>query len=71
VPKKPTKLFGQNLYRLRNAAALTQEQLAEQADVSRRFLQEIEAGQKNPTVQVAARLRSALHCSWDTLLRGL
>ncbi|MDR1146709.1 MAG: helix-turn-helix domain-containing protein [Verrucomicrobiales bacterium] len=69
--ENPTKTFGQNLYHLRNQAALTQEQLAERANISRRFLQEIEAGQKNPTIPLAARLRAALQCSWETLLRGL
>ena len=49
-------------------AGLTQDQLSERADISRRFLQEIEAGQKNPTVNVAYRLKRALKCSWDQLL---
>jgi DNA-binding XRE family transcriptional regulator len=41
--------------------------LAEKADISRRFLQEIEAGTKNPTVNVIVRLKAALDCSWDDL----
>ena len=44
-----------------------QEQLAEKADISRRYLQEIEAGEMNPTVNVASRLRRALKCPWDEL----
>lgn len=47
---------------------LTQEQLAEKADISRRYLQEIEAGEMNPTVNILSRLRKALKCSWDDLL---
>jgi hypothetical protein len=36
--------------RLRAARSVTQEALADQADVSRRYLQEIESGVKLPTV---------------------
>ena len=64
-------IFGKNLNRLRTVASLTQEALAEKADVSRRFLQEIEAGEKAPTVPVVARLRRALKCTWEDFFRGL
>jgi transcriptional regulator with XRE-family HTH domain len=63
--------FGKNLNRLRLARSLTQEALAEKADVSRRYLQEIESGAKLPTVPVLARLRRGLGCAWDDLLKGL
>ncbi|MEO0453866.1 MAG: helix-turn-helix transcriptional regulator [Verrucomicrobiota bacterium] len=65
------KVFGQNVYRLRNEAKLTQEQLAEKADMSRRFLQEIEAGQKTPSILIAARIREALHCDWEELMKNI
>ena len=71
MPEPARKIFGKNVNRLRNAAGLTQETLAEQADVSRRYLQEIESGEKFPTVPVLARLRKALSCSWDELLANL
>ena len=63
----PNVLFGKNVCRLRTAARLTQEKLAEKADLSRRFIQEIEAGTKNPTVNVVVRLKKSLRCSWDDL----
>jgi len=63
--------FGNNVKRLRAARSLTQEALAEKADVSRRYLQEIESGTKLPTVPVLARLRRGLGCPWDDLLKGL
>jgi transcriptional regulator with XRE-family HTH domain len=63
--------FGKNLNRLRLARSLTQEALAEKADVSRRYLQEIESGEKLPTVLVLSRFRRALGCGWDDLLKGL
>lgn len=68
-PKKKT--FGQNVYRLRNAANLTQEMLAEKADISRRYVQLIEASRYTPTVEVASRLRMAFGVSWDELMRGM
>jgi len=57
--------------RLRTARSFTQETLAEKADLSRRSLQEIESGTKLRTVPVLARLRLALDCPWDELLKGL
>jgi len=71
VPKPAAKTFGQTVYRLRNAANMTQEQLAEKADVSRRYLQLIEAGTNVPTIDIAARIRRALKAPWDELLKGL
>ena len=53
------------------AARLTQEQLAEKADIRRRYLQQIEAGEMNPTINVATRLGNALRCSWNRLCDGI
>jgi transcriptional regulator with XRE-family HTH domain len=71
VSRSSGKIFGQNIYRLRNAADLTQEKLAEKADVSRRYIQLIEAGRYVPTIEVASRLRKALGTDWVVLLKGL
>ena len=67
VKRAPQVIFGQNVCRLRTAARLTQESLAEKADLSRRFVQEIEAGSKSPTVTTVVRLKKALACSWNDL----
>ena len=64
-------VFGKNVNRLRIRKDLTQEALAERADISRRYLQEIESGSKFPTIRILPRLRSALKCTWDEILRGL
>ena len=64
-------LLGRNLVRLRMERGMTQEALAEKADISHRYLQSLEAGQKQPSINVAAQLRLALQCSWDELLRGM
>ena len=64
-------LLGRSLVRLRMEKGMTQEALAEKADISHRYLQSLEAGQKQPSINVVARLRTALECSWDDLLWGL
>jgi transcriptional regulator with XRE-family HTH domain len=71
VRKPKNRTFGQSVYRLRNSANLTQEQLAEKAEISRRYVQMIEAGRYTPTIDVASRLREALEVSWEDLLKGL
>ena len=64
-------LLGRSLVRLRMEAGMTQEQLAEKADISHRYLQSLEAGQKQPSINVVAQLRAAVECSWDELLKGV
>ncbi len=64
-------LLGRNLVRLRMEKGLTQEALSERADISHRYLQSLEAGEKQPSINVVARLHAALGCSWDDLLKGL
>jgi len=71
MPSPTGKVFGQTIYRLRNAVDMTQEALAEKADISRRYLQLIEAGRYVPTIEVASRLKVALKVSWDAILRGV
>jgi transcriptional regulator with XRE-family HTH domain len=71
VPGRSRNEFGKNVSRLRSDAGLTQEALAEKADISVRYLQFVEAGRYTPTVTVAARIRNALGCSWDELCRSL
>jgi DNA-binding XRE family transcriptional regulator len=47
---------------------MTQEKLAELADLNIRTLQKIEAGQTNILITTAARLRDALDCKIDILI---
>jgi len=65
------KQFGQNVCRLRTRMKITQEQLCEQAEIDRSYLQRIENGNSSPTLEVATRLRKALCCDWKELLKGL
>lgn len=69
--QEPHKILGKNVCRLRITAGLTQEKLIEKADISRTFLQNIEAGKKNPTINVVTRLKKALKCSWSDILKGI
>ena len=66
--QKQLRNFGGNVRRLRNAQGLTQEKLAELADLNIRTVQKIEAGQTNILVTTAARLQRALGCDWATLM---
>jgi transcriptional regulator with XRE-family HTH domain len=68
---KTVVAFGKNVSRLRNVVGLTQEKLAEKADLDRSSLQRIEWGKQNPSVEIIARLKYSLGCSWDDLMRGL
>lgn len=50
------------------ARQITQEKLAELADLNIRTLQKIEAGQTNILVTTAIRVRKSLGCNWESLL---
>jgi transcriptional regulator with XRE-family HTH domain len=64
-------IFARNVARLRGEAALTQEQLAEKADIDRSQVQRIENGTSSPTLETLTRLKRSLRCSWGELLKGL
>ncbi|MEO7516488.1 MAG: helix-turn-helix transcriptional regulator [Verrucomicrobiota bacterium] len=53
--------------RERVAKGLTQEKLAEKADLNIRTLQSIEAGEMNLLVTTAMRLQNALRCDSGSL----
>ncbi len=71
MSKASGKQFGKNVGKLRYQKRLTQEKLAEKADISRRYVQLIVAGSYVPTIEVAARLKNAFKVSWDELLKGI
>jgi transcriptional regulator with XRE-family HTH domain len=52
--------FGKNLRKLRVERCLTQEEVAESAAVSPRYVALIEAGARNPTLTVIMNLAGAL-----------
>ncbi len=62
------KRIGANVRRERNGREITQEELAELADLHLRSLQKIEAGEINLLLTTVLRLKRALKCSWEKLL---
>jgi transcriptional regulator with XRE-family HTH domain len=60
--------LAENIRRERTRLKMTQEQLAEKADLNIRTVQKIEAGNLNILVSTADRLRAALGISWNRLL---
>ena len=61
-------VLGANIRRERSARKMTQETLAELAEISTRNLQKVEAGQLNILVTTLVRLQLALRCSWKKLM---
>jgi transcriptional regulator with XRE-family HTH domain len=57
-----------NAKKARAKARLTQQAVADAADLDIRTIQKIEAGKLNILVTTAARVRQALGCEWDDLL---
>ena len=65
------KLFAKNLAQLRKAKKITQEQLAEAADISAIYIAHLEQGRKSPTLHVLASLTHALNVSVKDLFKGI
>jgi transcriptional regulator with XRE-family HTH domain len=63
------KLVGRNAARLRAAADLTQEELAERSGLSQQYLSDLERGKRNPTVVTLYELARALGVSHVELVR--
>jgi len=55
---------------LRARRPLTQEKLAEKANLSARYIQSLEAGEYFPSLGTLVRLRAALRCEWEELFKG-
>ncbi len=57
-----------NVAGLRRAARLSQEELADLAEVDRTYISQVERGLRNLTISVLARLANALKTTPDKLL---
>ena len=62
------KELGANIRRERLAVEITQEKLAEKADLNLRTVQKIEKGDINILVTTLVRIHKALKCPWEKLL---
>jgi transcriptional regulator with XRE-family HTH domain len=63
--------FGENILRVRQARKLSQESLAERAEVHRTQISLIESGQREPRIFTLLRLAGALEVDASTLLEGV
>lgn len=63
--------LGINLRRRRDACSLTQEGLAEKADLDPTYISGIERGVRNPSVLSVVRLARALDVPLSDLCRGI
>lgn len=63
------KLVGRNFARLRAESGLTQEQVAERANISQQYISGLERGQRNPTVETLYQIATALGVSHVELVR--
>jgi transcriptional regulator with XRE-family HTH domain len=64
-----TKHFGIVLRRVREAANLSQEELASQAQLHRNYVGLLERGERTPTILIVERLAKALGTTMSKLLR--
>jgi transcriptional regulator with XRE-family HTH domain len=62
------KELGQRVRRVRLLRELTQEQLAERADVVNSYVGVIERGEKKASINTLVKIANALNCSVDYLL---
>ncbi len=62
--------FGENLQYLRKQKNITQEQLAEQLEVSRQSVSKWESAQSYPEMEKLLLICSMFHCNMDTLMQG-
>jgi transcriptional regulator with XRE-family HTH domain len=60
--------FGANVRRERTARRITQEKLAELADLNIRTVQKIESGELNVLITTLIRIKRGLGCRWDRLV---
>jgi transcriptional regulator with XRE-family HTH domain len=65
------KVFAGNLVRLRKIKKLTQEKLAENANLSAVYIAHLEQARKSPTLHTLSALTKALDTSIKELFRGI
>jgi XRE family transcriptional regulator, regulator of sulfur utilization len=76
VPRKETKdpigvIFGDTVRRLREGNGWTQEQLAEEAEVSATYVGFIERGENVPTLNIILKLADALRVTPAQLIEDV
>lgn len=67
--KSPNIAFGKTIADLRQAAQISQEELAERAAIHRTYVSQIERGLKSPTVFMLFKLATALDTTPSKILK--
>lgn len=67
----PAEIFARNLLQARERAGLSQEALADRADMHRNEISLLERAQREPKIGTVARLAKALGVTSCDLLKGL
>lgn len=62
------KVFGERLRHVRKRRGLTQEELAERADLAGPYISDMERGMKVPSLTTVLRLAMALECKVTDLV---
>lgn len=70
IRHRPGGIFGQNTRIQRKRLGMTQEELAESAEISHKHLSEIELGYQVPSLTVATAISRALNVPLDSLIGG-
>ena len=65
------RAFGFSVKRQRETKGLTQEALAEKADIDRTYLSDIERGTRNPGIKNVVRIAKALGITAARLMEGV
>lgn len=65
------KLLGNNIRKARKSLKMTQEQLAEEIEVSTVFISQIENGTRKPSLETIYKLSTSLNVKIDTLINGM
>jgi len=68
---EPLEAFAANVRRLRTDLGLTQERLAEQADLHLTDIARIETMRRDPGVKVVAKIAYGLGCPTSDLFKGV
>lgn len=68
MDKQLLKSFGERIKKLRKEKGLTQERLADEAQIERSYMGTIERGERNPTILKVYRIAKALKVSAGQLL---
>jgi transcriptional regulator with XRE-family HTH domain len=63
--------FGRNLFMARRRAGLSQEQVADQAELHRTAISLLETGQRLPRLDTLVKLKAVVGVTADELLRGI